>query len=424
MLEWPYTVGGGGFTPLLDPPPQTLCQPPPPPPRTKVTIAGKNEIYHRENLVGPFLAHNLLPPPLPPPSNTSLSGPSSGLESRFWESLALNHRPVAKHSKYPRVCALTPQDDSPRAASRSRERDLSRSPEPSRDKPLSSARSGGSARYSPVRSRERLRDRTRRASLSRDRDRDRDVSRDRDRDRSRERRSEQRIVLYDDRRSKSRSRSRSRSRDRDRDRDRDRSPTPPRRKRSRSRSYDAPPRNTRRRSASYDERGGGDRWRRQVFHVVEGLGAGHGVLLSAGQGCIRREGASEAAPEAVRRAVGAVAKAVGGGYRRLQMPLKLAFAVRETVAGRRLGALDGGGGGRGYLPPLPTHPWCAALKGACEERLRKRSPAVQKNRPRGGFWRVPAGERLGAAELGRLACQGGGPLTHSLKMRPTPMCPV
>ena len=40
-----------------------------------------------------------------------------------------------------------------------------------------------------------------------------------------------------------------------------------------------------------------------------------------------------------------VAKAVGGGYCRLQMPLKLAFAVRGTVAGHRLGALEGGGWG-------------------------------------------------------------------------------
>ena len=37
-----------------------------------------------------------------------------------------------------------------------------------------------------------------------------------------------------------------------------------------------------------------------------------------------------------------VAKAVGGGYCRLQMPLKPALAVRETVAGHRL---QGGGGG-------------------------------------------------------------------------------
>ena len=39
-----------------------------------------------------------------------------------------------------------------------------------------------------------------------------------------------------------------------------------------------------------------------------------------------------------------VAKAVGGGYCRLQMPLRLALGVRGTVAGHRLGALEGGGG--------------------------------------------------------------------------------
>ena len=39
-----------------------------------------------------------------------------------------------------------------------------------------------------------------------------------------------------------------------------------------------------------------------------------------------------------------VAKAVGGGCYRLQMPLRLALGVRGTVAGHRLGALEGGGG--------------------------------------------------------------------------------
>ena len=48
-----------------------------------------------------------------------------------------------------------------------------------------------------------------------------------------------------------------------------------------------------------------------------------------------------------------VAKAVGGGYCRLQMPLSLALGVRETVAGHRLGTLEGGGG---VTAPLPMHP--------------------------------------------------------------------
>ena len=39
------------------------------------------------------------------------------------------------------------------------------------------------------------------------------------------------------------------------------------------------------------------------------------------------------------------------------MPLKLALGVRETVAGHRLGALEGGGGRvHSPPPPLPTHP--------------------------------------------------------------------
>ena len=66
-----------------------------------------------------------------------------------------------------------------------------------------------------------------------------------------------------------------------------------------------------------------------------------------GGGCFGREGTSEAAPEAVGQAV---AKAVGGSYCRLQMPLRLALAVRGAVAGHRLGALEEGGGGGKTLP--------------------------------------------------------------------------
>ena len=51
-----------------------------------------------------------------------------------------------------------------------------------------------------------------------------------------------------------------------------------------------------------------------------------------------------------------VAKGVGGGYCRLQMPVKLALAVRGTMAGHRLGALEGGA----TSPPsnAPTPPLC------------------------------------------------------------------
>ena len=58
------------------------------------------------------------------------------------------------------------------------------------------------------------------------------------------------------------------------------------------------------------------------------------------QGCIRREGISERGLEAV-----------GGGYCRLQMPLKLALAVGETVTGKGCAPGRRGRGG-GYLPPF------------------------------------------------------------------------
>ena len=49
-----------------------------------------------------------------------------------------------------------------------------------------------------------------------------------------------------------------------------------------------------------------------------------------------------------------VAKAVGGGYCRLQAPLTRALGVRETVAGHALGALERGGGGTSAT--FPMHP--------------------------------------------------------------------
>ena len=55
VLEWPYTSGGGGGVP-------------PPSSQTKVTLVGKNEVYHRENLVSHFWYTNFgsqTPPPLP-----------------------------------------------------------------------------------------------------------------------------------------------------------------------------------------------------------------------------------------------------------------------------------------------------------------------------------------------------------------------
>ena len=70
-----------------------------------------------------------------------------------------------------------------------------------------------------------------------------------------------------------------------------------------------------------------------------GVGGGGG----GGAECMRMEGTSEAAPETVRQALGGGCQSGWGGCCRLQMPLSLVLGVRGTVAGHRLGALEGGG---------------------------------------------------------------------------------
>ena len=66
---------------------------------------------------------------------------------------------------------------------------------------------------------------------------------------------------------------------------------------------------------------------------------------------LERKGSQRQPQKRLDRRSEEVAKAVGDGYCRLQMPLELALAVRETVAGHRLGALEGG-----YIPPFQCIP--------------------------------------------------------------------
>ena len=86
--------------------------------------------------------------------------------------------------------------------------------------------------------------------------------------------------------------------------------------------------------------------------------SGTGVLMSCwggeGRDALEGKGPQRRPSRRLDRRLEEVAKAVGGGYCRLQMPLKLALAVRETVAGHRLGI--------GWLPPPP--PSNASLGGA------------------------------------------------------------
>ena len=77
----------------------------------------------------------------------------------------------------------------------------------------------------------------------------------------------------------------------------------------------------------------------------------------------RGKGPQRRPQERISRRLAEVAKAVGGGYCRLQMPLRLALGVRGTVAGHRLGALEEGGGG-GCLPPRPSTPATPPRRGA------------------------------------------------------------
>ena len=83
-----------------------------------------------------------------------------------------------------------------------------------------------------------------------------------------------------------------------------------------------------------------------------------GGYLGARQGGIRRERRPQGRSG---RRLEEVAEAVGGGYCRLQMPLKLALGVRGTVVGHRLGALEGGGGvpppSNAFLEPWDRGSW-------------------------------------------------------------------
>ena len=71
-----------------------------------------------------------------------------------------------------------------------------------------------------------------------------------------------------------------------------------------------------------------------------------GVLGTPPRGASEGKGPQRWPQQRLGRRLEEVAEAVGGGYCRVQMPLKLALGVRGTMAGHRLGA----------LPPLPMHP--------------------------------------------------------------------
>ena len=80
------------------------------------------------------------------------------------------------------------------------------------------------------------------------------------------------------------------------------------------------------------------------------------VGQGGGRDALEGEGPQRQSQKGLDRWSEEVAKAVSGGYCRLQMPLKLALGVRETVAGRRLSALQGVVGGVSAPGGLPRGP--------------------------------------------------------------------
>ena len=82
-------------------------------------------------------------------------------------------------------------------------------------------------------------------------------------------------------------------------------------------------------------------------------------MILGGEGGLREgvegKGPQRGPQKRIDRRLEEVAEAVGGGYCRLRMPLKLALGVRGTVAGCWLC-----GGGDGGSPP-PSHPWGGSL---------------------------------------------------------------
>ena len=99
-----------------------------------------------------------------------------------------------------------------------------------------------------------------------------------------------------------------------------------------------------------------------------------------------------------------VVEAVGGGCCRLQMLLRLAFGVRGTLAGHRLGAVESvWGGGGGCLHPFQCIP----------AQVRARGGAA----PRGGLRRGPAPDRAAPAPKPEPVLPGPGPAAVAAEHR-------
>ena len=96
-----------------------------------------------------------------------------------------------------------------------------------------------------------------------------------------------------------------------------------------------------------------------IIWTQERVQAKNGLMDPPSPPGLHYKGPQRRSQKRLDRRLEEVAKAAGGGWCRLQMPLELALAIRETVAGHRLGALEGAG----CLPPLPMHPCSSPFTG-------------------------------------------------------------
>ena len=94
------------------------------------------------------------------------------------------------------------------------------------------------------------------------------------------------------------------------------------------------------------------------------------------RGALEGKGPQRRPQRRLGRRLEEVAEAVGGGYCRLQMPLRPALGVRGKVAGRRLGVLEGRGEASNASLPAPPHASAAPQQQPQHTPVRHHQPVV------------------------------------------------
>ena len=151
----------------------------------------------------------------------------------------------------------------------------------------------------------------------------------------------------------------------------------------------------------------------------------HSATGSPPRNALERKGPKRLPQKRLDRRLEEFAEAVGGGYCRLQMPLKLTLGrtwrVRGTAAGHRLGALEG----RGRVPPptsnAPTFiPRCVLCWPAGPRPHRRAWPWPHGTAP--GNIAAHRGRAAGRARATPRACAGDPPRLRFRRRVPRPQC--